>query len=139
MFSEFMFELKQQISMLVSVLKSREFWIYFVIVLRLGVIAAVGLYIAVGFDPLTRGQMGLGFSCRTGQGQLATIIIGGFVFAMACLVTLGEIINWVEAMKASRSPGRHQYEVNFWRPLLHMVGTLALALLGLGVMSTWCS
>lgn len=139
MFSEFIYELKQQIALLASVLKSREFWIYFAILLLLVGIAGIGIYIAAGFDPLTRGQMGMGFSCKSGQGQLATILIGGFVFLMACVVTLGEIINWIDATKESKLPGRQHYEVSFWRPLLHMIGTLALALAGLWVMSTWCS
>lgn len=139
MFSEFIYELKQQIALLASVLKSREFWIYFAILLLLVSIAGIGIYIAAGFDPLTRGQMGMGFSCKSGQGQLATILIGGFVFLMACVVTLGEIINWIDATKESKLPGRQHYEVSFWRPLLHMIGTLVLALAGLWVMSTWCS
>ncbi len=139
MFSEFMYELKQQILTLVSVLKSREFWIYSVIIVVLTAIAGIGIYIAAGFDPLTRGHLGMSFSCRTGQGQLATIIIGGFVFVMACVITLGEVINWIDAVKESRQPGRYPYEVSFWRPLLHMIGTLVLAVAGMAVMTTWCS
>lgn len=91
--------------------RTREFWIYVAVILGLLSIAAAGAWMAISFDPLTRGQLGINFSCKTGQGQLATMIVGSMVFALACLFTLGEVINWVEETRLSRAPGRQPYKV----------------------------
>ena len=94
---------------------------------------------AVGFDPLTRAQLQMRLSCRTGEGQLATIIIGGFVFALSCLFTLGEVINWVEEKRMSRAPGRQPYDGSIWRPALHVLGTSVVGVGGLMLMRAWCA
>ena len=139
MFSEFFRELKSQIITLGQVIRTREFWIYFGVILVMLLIAVAGIRLATGFDPLTRGQLGMAFSCRTGEGQLATIIIGSLVFALSCLFSLGEVINWVEEMRMSRSPGSQQYKIGYWRPILHVLGTLVLGIGGYILMLTWCT
>lgn len=140
MFSGFFRELKEQIVEAGRVMRTREFWIYVGVILLLGLMAVAGFRLATAFDPLTRGQMQLDFSCRTGQGQLATIIVGCFVFVIACVFALGEVINWVESSRTARMPGREHYEVeSYWRPILFVVGTLAL---GGGLylsLSVWCT
>ena len=93
----------------------------------------------IGFDPLTRGMLGLGFTCKTGEGQLATIIVGGFVFGLACLFTLGEVVHWIEETRASRAPGRRNSAVGILRPVLHMLGTVLLGVTGYALMLSWCS
>lgn len=136
---EFLRELKRQIITLNEIVRTREFWIYVGVIALLATVAMAGVWIAVGFDPLTRGQLQMRLSCRTGEGQLATIIVGGFIFALACLFTLGEVINWVEEKRMSRSPGRVPYEIDYWRPLLHVVGTVVLGVGGFMLMRAWCT
>jgi uncharacterized membrane protein YidH (DUF202 family) len=139
MFSGFFKELKEQIDLLLQVLRTREFWIYFAVIVALLAFAFGIVRLAVGFDPLTRQQLGMAFSCKTGEAQLGTIIVGLFVFAIACLFTLGEIVNWVEETRTSRAPGRQPYQVGYWRPLLHVLGTIVLGATGYYLMLTWCS
>ena len=139
MVAGFIRELKHQIMILNQVLRTREFWIYFAVILVLVGIAMAGVGMAVGFDPLTRAQLQMRLSCRTGEGQLATIIIGGFVFALACLFTLGEVINWVEEKRMSRAPGRQPYDGSIWRPALHVLGTSVVGVGGLMLMRAWCT
>lgn len=139
MFAGFFKELKSQIITLSQVVRSREFWIYFGVIVVLLLIAGAGIRLATGFDPLTRDQLRMGFSCRTGEGQLATIIVGSFVFAIACVFTLGEVINWVEETRSARAPGRHQYKIGYWRPILHVLGTIVLGIGGFVLMLTWCT
>lgn len=136
---EFLRELKRQIITLNEIVRTREFWIYVGVIALLATVAMAGVWIAVGFDPLTRGQLQMRLSCRTGEGQLATIIVGGFIFALACLFTLGEVINWVEEKRMSRAPGRGPYEIDYWRPLLHVVGTVVLGVGGFMLMRAWCT
>ena len=130
MFSGFFRELKTQFINLGQIIRTREFWIYVGIILVLLLIAVAGIRLATGFDPLTRGQLRMGFSCKTGEGQLATIIIGCFVFVIASVFTLGEVIHWVEETRMSRAPGRHQYKIGYWRPILHVLGTVILGVGG---------
>lgn len=132
-------ELKHQILILNQIVRTREFWIYFAVILVLVVIAMGGVWMAVGFDPLTRAQLQMRLSCRTGEGQLATIIIGGFVFGLSCLFTLGEVINWVEEKRMSRAPGRQPYDGSMWRPVLHVVGSSVLGIGGFVLMRAWCT
>jgi len=139
MFSGFFRELRTQIVTLGQVIKTREFWIYFGVILVLLLIVVAGLRLATGFDPITRGQLRMDFSCRTGEGQLATIIVGCFVFAIACVFTLGEVINWVEETRLSRIPGRQQYKIGYWRPILHVLGTILLGVGGYLLMLSWCT
>lgn len=138
-FSGFFKELRAQLITLCQVVRTREFWIYVAVILVLLLIAAAGVRLATGFDPLTRGQLGMAFSCKTGEGQLATIIVGSMVFALACVFTLGEVINWVEETRMSRAPGRGRYKISYWRPLLHVLGTIALGMGGYFLMLTWCT
>lgn len=139
MFSGLINELGQQLAALRAAVKTREFWIYVAIVL---VLAGMGIgifYLAIGFDPLTRGQLRMAVSCKTGEGQIGTIIVGLFVFGLACVFTLGEVVNWVEEKRMSRAPGRHSAPISYWRPILHIAGTLALGVTGYVLMSAWCS
>ncbi len=139
MFSGFFRELKSQIVALNQAVRTREFWIYVLVMMALLLVAAACVWLAVGFDPLTRSQLRMALSCRTGEGQLATIIIGGFVFGLACLFSLGEVIHWVEETRMARSPGRQPYTVGYWRPVLHVLGTVALGVGGFMLMRAWCS
>lgn len=139
MFSGFFKELKAQFSTFAQIIRTREFWIYFGVIVLLLLVAVAAIRLATGFDPLTRGQLHMDFSCRTGEGQLATIIVGCFVFALACLFTLGEVVNWVEETRQSHVPGRQHYHIGYWRPLLHVLGTVLLGLGGYALMLTWCT
>jgi hypothetical protein len=139
MFSGFFRELKTQFITLGQIIRTREFWIYVGIILVLLLIAVAGIRLATGFDPLTRGQLRMGFSCKTGEGQLATIIIGCFVFVIASVFTLGEVIHWVEETRMSRAPGRHQYKIGYWRPILHVLGTIILGVGGYLLLLSWCT
>lgn len=138
MWSGFFRELKTAFHDLVRMIQTREFWIYVAVILVMVLIAAAGIRLASGFDPQTRRWLQMGFSCRSGQGQLATIIVGAFVFAIACAFTLGEVIHWVEEKRMSRAPGRH-YEVGYWRPILHVIGTIILGVSGYSLMLAWCT
>ena len=138
-YAELKYELKAQFSTLVSTVKTREFWIYTGVILLLLLVAFGVIRLATGFDPLVRGQLRMNFSCKTGEGQLATIIVGCFVFALACVFTLGEVVHWVEETRMSRAPGRHQYKISYWRPVLHVLGTVALGATGYVLMLTWCT
>ena len=57
MVAGFFRELKHQVMILNQVLRTREFWIYFAVILVLVGIAMAGVWMAVGFDPLTRAQL----------------------------------------------------------------------------------
>lgn len=139
MISEFFRELRSQLITFSQMIRTRDFWIYTAVIVAFLLIAAAGIRLATGFDPLTRGQLQMGFACHTGEGKLATIIIGLFVFAMACIFTLGEVINWVEETRMSRQPGRPPQEISYWRPVLHVVGTIVLGVSGYSLMLAWCS
>ena len=139
MLAGFFTELKSQFIELARMVRTREFWIYAAVVLLFCLLAFAGVRMAIGFDPLTRGSLGINFSCRTGEGQLATIIIGSFVFGLACLFTLGEVVNWVEETRMSRQPGRHMYPIGIWRPLLHVLGTIFVGVGGFALMQAWCT
>ena len=138
-FSGFFAELKSQCVELARLVRTRDFWIYVAVVALFCLLAFAGMRMAMGFDPLTRGWVGMNLTCRTGEGQLATIIVGSFVFAMACLFTLGEVVNWVEETRMSRAPGRHMYPVGYWRPLLHVIGTVCVGVGGFSLMRMWCT
>lgn len=138
-FAEFFRELKSQIIILNQIIRTREFWIYVALILALVAIGLAAIWFAAGFDPITRVHLRMSLSCRTGEGQLATIIVGLFVFSMACLFTIGEVINWVEGVRESKAPGRRPYEGSYWRPLLHVAGTIVLGIGGVALMRTWCS
>ena len=138
-FRDFFRELKTQCVTLSQLVRTREFWVYVGVIVLFALIAAAGIRLATGFDPLTRGQLNMSFSCRTGEGQLATIIVGFFVFAIACLFTLGEVVSWVEETRESKAPGRMEYEVSYWPALLSVIGTIVLGVSGYALMATWCT
>ncbi len=139
MFSGLFKELGQQADTLRDAFKTREFWIYVAIILVLAGMAVGIVYVAIGFDPLTRGQLRMAVSCRTGERQIGTIIVGLMVFGLACVFTLGEVVNWVEEKRQSRAPGRQTFKLSYWRPILHVAGTLTLGVTGYLMMSAWCS
>ena len=139
MFSGFFRELKSQATILGQVVRTREFWIYVGVIAVLLLVAVAAFRLATGFDPLVRGQLRMSFSCKTGEGQLATIFVGSFVFSVASVVTLGEVINWVEETRASRAPGRYPHKISYWRPLLHVIGTVVLGVSGYFLLLTWCT
>ena len=139
MFSGFVKELERQVEAVSDAVRTREFWIYLAIVLVLAGMAIGIVYVAIGFDPLTRGQLSMAVSCKTGERQIGTIIVGLMVFGLACVFTLGEVVNWVEEKRLSRAPGRQKFKISYWRPILHVVGTLALGVTGYLLMSAWCS
>lgn len=131
-------EMKTAFRDLAQMVQTRDFWIYVAVILVMVLIAAAGIRLASGFDPQTRHWLQMGFSCRSGEGQLATIIVGAFVFAIACAFTLGEVIHWVEEKRMSQAPGRH-FEVGYWRPILHVIGTVILGVSGYSLMLAWCT
>lgn len=139
MFSGLIKELRQQAAAVGEAVTTREFWIYFAVVLVLVGMALGVIYLAAGFDPLTRAQLRMAVSCRTGERQIGTIIVGLFVFGLACVFTLGEVVNWVEEKRQSRAPGRQSFKLSYWRPILHVIGTLTLGLTGYLLMSAWCT
>ena len=132
-------EVKTQILTLRQIIRTREFWIYFCLIVVLLLIAAAGIRLATSFDPMTRGMLRMGFSCNTTEGRLGTIMVGAFVFGIASVLTLGEVINWVEETRELRSPGRLQHRISYWRPILHVLGTVALGIAGYLMMLSWCS
>jgi hypothetical protein len=138
-FSGLIKELGRQVEAVSDAVKTREFWIYLAIILVLAGMAMGIVYVAIGFDPLTRGQLSMAVSCRTGERQIGAIIVGLMVFGLACVFTLGEVVNWVEEKRISRAPGRQKFKISYWRPILHVVGTLVLGVTGYFVMSAWCS
>lgn len=139
LFSGLVEEIKRLADAFSSAVKTREFWIYVVVIGVLLLVAVAGTYIAVGFDPLTRGQLRMGFSCRAGERQIGTIIVGVFVFGLACVFTLGEVVHWVEEYRQERGRRRRQITLTPWRPILHVLGTILLGLGGYLLMSAWCT
>lgn len=139
MFSTFFRSLRAQILEINTAIRTREFWIYVGVILVLILMVAAFFRLATAFDPQTRSQLGLAFSCRTGEGQLATIIIGGLVFVLLCIFTMGEVIHWVEQTRTLKSKGREHYTVNYWRPILHVVGTVIIGVVGYSLLLSWCT
>lgn len=140
MFADFFRELRDQIVEAGRIMRTREFWIYMAVILVFVLMAIAFFRLATAFDPITRGQVRLDFSCRTGQGQLGTIIVGCFVFGLACVFTLGEVIQWVEGVREAERPGNEHYPPpSYWRALLHVVGTLVLGVTGYVVLMAWCT
>lgn len=139
-FEGFFRELRAQLIEAGRIMRTREFWIYMGVIFLFMLMAIAGFRLATAFDPITRGQMRLDFTCRTGQGQLATIIVGCFVFGLACVFTLGEVVNWLESERQAKLPGNEHYEVvSYVRPLAHVVGTVVLGVTGYLVLMSWCT
>lgn len=139
MFSGFFSELKSQIITLRQAIRTREFWIYAGVIAVLLLVAVAAFRLATGFDPLVRGQLRMSFSCKSGEGQLATIIVGLFTFLIASVFSLGEVINWVEETRNLRAPGRQQYTIGYWRPVLCVLSTVLLGVVGYLLMQSWCT
>lgn len=139
MLREMLTELQAQAAAVVRTLKTREFWLYFAVIVLLVLIAVAAGYLAAGFDPLTRGQLGMSLSCRTGEAQVGVIIVGLFVFGLASVFTLGEVTHWIEAWRESRAPGRSPSRESVWRPLFFVVGTALLGIGGFALMMAWCT
>ena len=139
MLGRFFLALREQLLLAAEVIRTREFWIYFTVLAALAILGGAMVYMAAGFDPLTRGWLSMGFSCRTGEGQLATIIIGTLVFCLACMFSLGEVVYWVEENRMARAPGREPSDASPWRPILAIAGTMALGITGFVMMRMWCS
>lgn len=139
MFSGLIKEFGLQVAAVREAASTREFWIYVGVIVALTGMAIGIVYVAIGFDPLTRGQLRMAVSCRTGERQIGTIIVGLFVFGLASVFTLGEVVNWVEEKRQSRAPGRQSFKLSYWRPILHVAGTLLLGVTGYFLMSAWCS
>lgn len=139
MFSGAFREIRSQIITLRQIIRTREFWIYFCVIIVLLLLAAAGIRLATSFDPMTRGMLRMEFSCNTTEGRLGTIMVGAFVFGIASVLSLGEVINWVEDTRESRTPGRLQHRISYWRPILHVAGTVLLGTAGYLMMLSWCS
>lgn len=138
MFSGLIGELKQQAATAGRAVRTREFWMYAAVIAVLLLIAVAGVYLASGFDPFTRSRLKMGVSCQAGEMHIGVIIVGAFVFTIACVFTLGEVTHWIEEKRLSRAPGRRM-QIGSWRPILHVVGTVVLGVAGFILMSAWCS
>lgn len=137
LFSGFTKEVRAQFAIFAETVQTREFWIYMGVILILSLVAVGCAYLAFGFDSLTRRQLLLAISCRTGDAQMGTIIVGSFAFGLACLFTLGEVTYWVEQNRQARTSGRRLH-LNHWRPIAYVVGTVVLGVGGFFLMSAWC-
>lgn len=138
MFSGLISELRQQAAAAGRALRTREFWMYAAVIVVLLLIAVAGVYLGSGFDPFTRSRLKMGVSCQGGEMHIGIIIVGAFVFTIACIFTLGEVTHWIEEKRLSRAPGR-RVRISSRRPILHFAGTVALGAAGFVLMSAWCS
>ena len=137
MFARLFNEIRLHITLFNETVRTREFWIYMAVIFVLSIVAVGCAYLAFGFDSLTRQQLLLAISCRTGEAQIGTIIVGSFAFGLACLFTLGEVTYWVEQTRQARSSGR-RIRLSAWRPILYVLGTVLLGITGFFLMSAWC-
>jgi hypothetical protein len=137
MLARFFKEIRLHIAIFSETVQTREFWIYMAVIFILSIVAVGCAYLAFGFDSLTRRQLLMAISCRTGEAQIGTIIIGSFAFGLACLFTLGEVTYWVEQTRQARSSGR-RIKLSAWRPILYVLGTVVLGIMGFFLMSAWC-
>lgn len=120
-----------------DLMRTREFWVYFVLIAALlGLLIGLA-YVASGFDELTRQQALLAIACRAGDAQLLSIIIGGMAFVLLSLFTLGEVVLWFEENRQARQAGL-QYRGSKWRPVLFVIGALGLGIGGFAAMASWC-
>lgn len=116
---------------------TREFWIYVGALLAIAAVGIGGAYFAIGFDNLSREKLHLVLACKTGQGQLAVIIIGAFVFCIAAFFALGEVAAWVEEKRQAKAAG-WKMNTSLWRPVIALAGTLLVGIAGTAIMSFWC-
>ena len=137
MWSELFKELNAQYEDVCATVKTREFWVYFALLSALlGLLIGLA-YIATGFDELTRQQALLAIACRAGDAQLLTIIVGGMVFVLLSLFTLGEVVLWLEDARQARQARRRNY-ASKWRPILFVCGAIGVGITGFVLLSSWC-
>lgn len=135
--SNFFREIKAQYEEICATVKTGEFWAYFgLLALLLGLLVGLA-YVASGFDELTRQQALLEIACKAGDAQLLTIIVGGMAFVLLSVFTLGEVVLWFEGERYAKST-RRRNRASKWRPLLFVLGSLALGLAGFFVLTSWC-
>ena len=116
---------------------TREFWIYVGAIAAIAAVGVGGAYFAIGFDTLSREKLAMVLACKTGQKQLAVIIIGAFVFCIASFFTLGEVAAWVEERRKAKAAG-WKMNTSILRPVIAMAGTLLVGIVGTVIMSFWC-
>jgi hypothetical protein len=130
-------ELKLQIDDARKTVKTREFWVYFGLLTALA-FTLIGLaYVASGFDEYTRQKALMAIACKAGDAQILSIIVGGMVFVLLSLFTLGEVVLWFENARQARA-NRRQNHASKWRPALFVIGALGLGVLGFLVLGAWC-
>lgn len=130
-------EIGNQLRAIREAMATREFWIYVGAFLAIAAVGVGGAYFAIGFDNLSREKLQLVLACKTGQSQLAVIIIGAFVFCIAAFFSLGEVAAWVEERRRAKAAGWKMH-TSIWRPIIAMAGTLLVGLAGTAIMSFWC-
>ena len=137
MWSSFIREINAQYDEVCATVKTREFWAYFALLgALLGLLIGLA-YVASGFDELTRQQALLAIACNAGDAQLLTIIVGGMVFVLLSLFTLGEVVLWFEDARQAKA-NRRRNDASKWRPVIFVVGALGLGITGFFVLSSWC-
>ncbi len=137
--SELRRELKQQLLDAYAEIRTKEFWVYFSLIVVFVLIFFAFLDMSLSFDFVTKSKLNLTISCKTGQGQMATIIVGLLVLMLACLFTLGQVVHWGEENRQLKKRGRTGYKpLSFWKPMLHILGTVVLGLVGYLLLRSWC-
>lgn len=130
-------ELVSQYEDVCATVKTREFWAYFALLATLLALLVGLAYIATGFDELTRQQALLAIACRAGDAQILTIIVGGMVFVLLSLFTLGEVVLWFEDARQAREAHRRNH-ASKWRPILFVLGALGVGITGFVLLGSWC-
>lgn len=120
-----------------SVVGTWDFWIYSAVIVALVLTGMAGIYLASGFDPLTRSQLKIGLMCQPGEGRIAAIIVGAFVFCTMAVFTLGEVVCWVETSRRAQV-SRWRRKPNGWCPVSYVIGTVMLGGGGYLLMFSWC-
>ena len=137
--SRFLENSKRQMREIYAELHTKEFWIYLVLILLFVFLFFIIVRMAVNFDFVTRSQLRSAFSCKTGEGQMATIIVGGIVFVLLCVFSLGQVIEWGEENKQLRVRGRKGYSpIPIWKPIAYVVGTVIVGVVGYSLLTSWC-
>ena len=137
MWSSFVREINHQYNEVCATVKTREFWVYFALLgALLGLMIGLA-YMASGFDELTRQQALLAIACKAGDAQLLSIIIGGMVFVMLSVFTLGEVVLWFEEARQAKTH-RRRNRASRLRPVLFVVGAFVLGGSGLLLLKSWC-
>ena len=137
MWSGLIREILTQYKEVCATVKTREFWAYFALLTALlGLLIGLA-YVATGFDELTRQQALLAIACSAGDAQLLTIIVGGMVFVLLSVLTLGEVVLWFEDARRAREAHRRN-RASIWRPILFVLGAVGLGTTGLVLLGSWC-